>query len=232
VDRGRWKQGPLVALAALVLGVVIAQIAVAGGSPSGESSEIASLRRSNASLQHQINQVKAQIPNASTAKKKSKRGPPGPQGPAGAQGPLGPQGTTGPRGPSDVFEAVASNSFVAGLAGSTLGIQLTGLPAGSYAIYGKASIGPTTNNPGRDAGQCTLTADTTQDEAIDDWEAGETSFKTEDTELTHTFSATGSATLRCGFSSENFVMGRGSLVDTRIVAIRTDNGTVSPVPIG
>jgi hypothetical protein len=58
----------------------------------------------------------------------------GATGPAGATGARGATGATGPRGPSDVFEAVQSNSFVAGTAGTTLKLELTGLPAGSYAI--------------------------------------------------------------------------------------------------
>jgi len=75
------NRAALVGVSALLLGVLIAQVALAGGSGSREI----------AGLQHQIDQLKAQI-----AKKKHKRGP---RGPAGPPGPPGLQGTTGPQGP-------------------------------------------------------------------------------------------------------------------------------------
>lgn len=83
-------------LAALVLGVLIAQIAFAGGG-SGSESDIANLKRDNASLKQRISQLEARVgataKTAKTAKKKkSKRGPQGPPGPPGVQGPPGPPG--------------------------------------------------------------------------------------------------------------------------------------------
>ena len=67
----------------------------------------------------------------------------------------GSTGATGQRGPSDVYEAVQSNAFVPATAGHTLGIELAGLPAGSYAVYATAAIGPTTNTSvNRESGQC------------------------------------------------------------------------------
>jgi Collagen triple helix repeat (20 copies) len=91
MQRGASKPGSLVAIAALVLGVLIAQIALAGDGSSGQSGEIASLRA-------QIAKLDAQIGATQAAKKKSKRGPPGQQGPAGAQGLQGAQGIQGPQG--------------------------------------------------------------------------------------------------------------------------------------
>jgi hypothetical protein len=85
-----------VGIAALVLGVLIAQVAVAGNGSSGGGDEIASLKSQVAKLHAQIGAVKA-------AKKKGKRGPPGPagaQGPQGAQGIQGLQGLQGPPGPT------------------------------------------------------------------------------------------------------------------------------------
>ena len=152
----------------------------------------------------------------------------------GQAGATGPTGATGPRGPSDVYEAVQSNAFVAGTAGGTLGIELTGLPAGSYAIYGKASIVPITSlTPTSDAGTCLLTADDDphQDRGIQTWDPGEGNFKTISTQLTHTFASTGSVTLRCRMLNENFRMGTGGPDDTRIIAVRVDNRTSTKVPI-
>jgi hypothetical protein len=162
----------------------------------------------------------------------SLKGAQGDPGATGAKGDPGAKGDTGPRGPSDVFEAVQSNSSVSQTAGGTLAIELKNLPAGSYAIYAKASIGPLTNNPGRDTGQCTLSAGSDQDRGIDDWEAGEQSFKTIDTALTHSFAATGTVRLACTMSTENFLMGTGGINDTRIVAVRVDSATSAGAQIG
>jgi hypothetical protein len=86
-----------VGLAAVVLAVLIAQLALAGDEPSGESKEIAGLKRHNASLQHQINQLKARFDAGAGAarNKKAKRGPRGRRGPAGPAGPQGPRGPAG-----------------------------------------------------------------------------------------------------------------------------------------
>lgn len=85
------RQGPVVALAAVVLAVLIAQFAVAGGSDGGKI----------ASLQRQINELKAQVgaPAKAAKKKKAKAGPPGPAGPQGPAGSQGQQGIQGPAGP-------------------------------------------------------------------------------------------------------------------------------------
>jgi hypothetical protein len=98
------KNGPVIGLAALVLGVVIAQVALAGGTSTDR--DIASLQRDNESLHRQIGELKSQFAATAAKKKrgKGKRGPPGPQGPQGiqgAQGLIGPtfadvEGTTPP----------------------------------------------------------------------------------------------------------------------------------------
>ena len=74
----RLNRAPIVGLAAVILAILVAQFAVAGGSDGGKI----------ASLQRQINQLKAQVAQggAKAAKKKSKRGPRGPAGPPGLKG--------------------------------------------------------------------------------------------------------------------------------------------------
>ena len=78
----------------MVLGVLIAQIALAGGGGNGDGDDAASRKR-DASLQRQINALKAQLATATTAKKKkkAKRGPAGPQGPPGSSGSPGSPGS-------------------------------------------------------------------------------------------------------------------------------------------
>jgi hypothetical protein len=84
------SQGALVGLAAVVLAVIVAQFAVAGGSDGGKV----------ASLQRQIDELKRQVAAPVKAvKKKRRRGPRGPQGPPGPQGL---QGIPGPPGPPGV----------------------------------------------------------------------------------------------------------------------------------
>jgi hypothetical protein len=76
----------------VILAVLIAQFAVAGsGTDEGKI----------ASLQRQIDRLKAQVaqgPATAAKKKKVKRGPPGPAGPQGAAGSQGPSGAQGPAG--------------------------------------------------------------------------------------------------------------------------------------
>jgi hypothetical protein len=81
------SRGPLVALAALILAVLIAQVASAGGSPEGGVG----------ALQRQIDQLRAKLDRTAEAatKKKRKRGPRGRRGPAGPIGPIGPKGDPG-----------------------------------------------------------------------------------------------------------------------------------------
>src|SRR5262245_3658995 len=103
---GRIRQGPVVGLAALILGVLIAQIALAAG--AADSDDIASLKRDNANLHRQLNGLRTQFASAKTAKK-GKRGPPGPQGPAGATGAPGATGAQGPQGPAGTAPACQGN---------------------------------------------------------------------------------------------------------------------------
>ena len=110
----------------MVLGVLVAQVAVAGGGSGGSSQEFAALKSQVAKLQAHIGATK-------TAKKKSKRGPPGPQGPAGAQGlqgiqgPQGLQGVQGPPGPTAAAVANVTDPTVSPEA--TLGTPLVSVTA-------------------------------------------------------------------------------------------------------
>jgi hypothetical protein len=98
VGEGRLRRGPVVALAALVLGVLVAQIAVAGGSDD----------RQIASLQRQVNQLRAQVADGS-ATKASRRGPRGPRGLPGTPGPPGQPGQQGIQGPPGTAPACQGN---------------------------------------------------------------------------------------------------------------------------
>lgn len=129
-------QGPIVGLAAVVLAVLIAQISVAdeGDSDAGTI----------ASLQHQVNQLRAEVSSSaqSARKKKAKRGPAGPQGPLGPQGPTGAPGAPGAPG-------------VQGPAGSPMGGALFGwvkpgdLPPGAGARdYSPLGSGDPASNVG------------------------------------------------------------------------------------
>jgi hypothetical protein len=83
------KRGTVVALGALILGALVAQIALAGGGdPNG------TITLSKAELKELIRQEVARSATAKAAKK-GKRGPRGPQGPPGQQGAQGPPGPPG-----------------------------------------------------------------------------------------------------------------------------------------
>src|SRR5262245_31109443 len=90
MDRGEVRRGSLIAVAATVLGVLVAQIAIAAGGSGNESDEIAGLKRDNVGLQRQIDELKSRFSTVTSAK--SRRGRRGPPGPPGAQGPPGPAG--------------------------------------------------------------------------------------------------------------------------------------------
>jgi len=88
---GRLRRGSVVGIAAVVLALLIAQVALAGGGTGGPpasasarvNKQLKKLKRRLAGLQAQVNQLQGQ---------------PGPQGPQGPQGPEGPRGERGPQG--------------------------------------------------------------------------------------------------------------------------------------
>lgn len=90
MNRGEVKRESLVALAALILGALVGQIALAsGGKPAG------AITLGKAELRELIRDEVARSAAATAAAKKGRRGPRGRQDPAGAPGPQGPQGTAG-----------------------------------------------------------------------------------------------------------------------------------------
>ena len=107
----------MVGLAAVVLAVLIAQIAVAGG--SSDQAKIAGLQR-------QIDELRTQVGGGAEAakKKKKKKNRRGPPGPTGATGPAGLTGATGPAGPT----AGAVNGFP----GNPAAAEILGTAGGNF----------------------------------------------------------------------------------------------------
>jgi hypothetical protein len=71
------------------------------------------------------------------------RGPVGPTGPTGPQGTPGADGPQGPRGPSDVFSVYRTHALAGPVALNQTGsftIATLDLPAGSFAVFAKASF--------------------------------------------------------------------------------------------
>jgi hypothetical protein len=159
-----------------------------------------------------------------------------PQGAKGEPGPQGPQGAQGLRGPSDVYEHRLSGR-VNGASSSppqVLSLTLSNLPAGSYAIFGKALIAKSFPGTGEWSADCTLTAGsgatTTSDrslEPIKDLRYGHVN-----THLVHTFTGTGSVVMACTVHGPplepgpTYTLGDGS-GDTRIIAVKVDSATKS-----
>jgi hypothetical protein len=152
-------------------------------------------------------------------------GPQGPQGPGGPQGPQGAQGGPGPQGPpgpSNGYEQKLS-AAVNGTSGVNRTLTLSNLPAGAYAIFGKALIG-TTAGTARSSAQCVLTAGATSDlsfERLDDGFYGHVN-----THLVHTFASTGTVTMACTVFGQPFILGSGTPSNnTRIVAIKLNTAS-------
>jgi hypothetical protein len=104
---------PLIVVAAAILGVLIAQIAIAGG-PSSKGMVTLSRAELNQLIRDQV----ARSARAQSAKQKAKTGPAGPPGlqgltgppgPPGQQGAQGAQGPPGPQGPPGEAPACQGN---------------------------------------------------------------------------------------------------------------------------
>jgi hypothetical protein len=129
------------------------------------------------------------------------------------------EGPRGPRGPSNAYEQRLS-ARVNAAAGEVRTVTLANLPAGSYAIFGKALLG-STGGSAFSSGRCSLTAGTSNDlsyERMPDGWYGHI-----DTSVVHTFTTTGTVTMSCSVLGQPWVLGSGS--DTSIVAIRVDAAT-------
>jgi hypothetical protein len=129
------------------------------------------------------------------------------------------QGPRGQRGPSNAYEQRLGSTVNAG-DGESRTLTLANLPAGSYAIFGKALLGPT-GGSAFSSGQCTLTAGTSSDLSYERLSDGW--FGHIDTSVVHTFTTTGTVTMTCSVFGQPWVLGQGS--DTSIVAIRVDAAT-------
>jgi hypothetical protein len=121
---------------------------------------------------------------------------------------------------SRVFEHRLSTP-IAGAAGTDRTLTLSGLPAGSYAIYGKALLG-TTAGSGMQGAQCVLTAGTSSDLSFERTDAG--FYAHINTELVHAFAAPGSVSMACQFFSQPWIFGAGAN-DTRIIAVKLNSDT-------
>jgi hypothetical protein len=144
----------------------------------------------------------------------------GAPGQNGANGANGVNGATGPRGPSDVYEVVLSAASVQA-AGTTRTLTLSNLPAGAYAIFGKALLA---NTQSVSSSQCTLTAGSTSDYSYHrfseiNWYAHI------NTQLTHTFASTGSVAMACTVFTGTWQMSESGTNDTKIIAVRVDTQT-------
>lgn len=136
------------------------------------------------------------------------QGPAGPQGPTGATGatgavgptgPTGPTGPAGPTGPSGVSHAFSSGTKTTGIALNQNGVNVASIsvPAGSYVVFGKATIQNTDSSS--QAGDCHLsTGDKTGIAAIPSF--GDVALSVQDTT---TFSQTTTITLTCATFSGN-----------------------------
>jgi Collagen triple helix repeat (20 copies) len=69
-------------------------------------------------------------------------GPRGPIGPRGPRGPAGPKGSTGARGPAGTFGTVTVRSETLSVAAGAQSSLTVACPAGTTAVSGGASFGP------------------------------------------------------------------------------------------
>jgi hypothetical protein len=103
VEKGSLGRGPVVGLAAVILAVLIAQIALAGGGGTGGGSQ-ATISISKKKVKNLIKrEVAKQLAKAT--------GPPGPQGTQGTQGIQGIQGVPGASGATNVVVRLTSVAF-------------------------------------------------------------------------------------------------------------------------
>jgi hypothetical protein len=135
VKTGRFREGPAVFLAAVILAVLIAQITLARGS---DDARIASHQRQiNERLEHQINELRGQVGAPAQAAKKRKRK----RGPAGPPGPPGPQGLQGPLGPQGPGATTFTTTLLQGTTNGTLATLSNGLTVIGTCTNGPANVG-------------------------------------------------------------------------------------------
>jgi hypothetical protein len=155
----------------------------------------------------------------------------------GPQGPQGPQGAQGLRGPSDVYEhrLIGTVNGASSSPPQVLSLTLSNLPAGSYAIFGKALIAKSPPGTGEWSADCTLTAGSgataTSDRSLEPIK--DTRYGHVNTHLVHTFTGTGSVVMACtvlgppGQPGPSYTLGDNTNGDTRIIAVKVDSATRS-----
>lgn len=156
---------------------------------------------------------------------RGKTGATGANGAAGSPGAPGGTGKEGPRGPSDVWEVRLAESSAETAASTYKSLTLAGLPAGTYSISAKATIWPRTTNPG--SATCVLEAGTDNDSSWTPTSTLNTFYVTVDTELTHTFAASGSVIMSCTAQNKWVLYEAPGEADTRIVALRVESNHAS-----
>jgi hypothetical protein len=152
-----------------------------------------------------------------TWSKTGSQGPAGAAGPAGSPGPTGGTGAAGATGPSDVYEVELAADVTGIPAGTTKTLTLPDLPAGAYAVYGKATILPSQTNSG--SSQCVLTAGSDSDQSYTPLRTDAVYVFENNTQLTHTFSSAGSVTMACVAFTNTWGL-VDSTGNTRIIAIK------------
>lgn len=169
---------------------------------------------------------------AKKKKKKKKRSTTGPRGATGATGATGAKGAAGPAGaagtpgaqgpigPSDTFSA-SNDTDPSAAGGADLTVVTLNLPAGAYAITGKADV-----RDGSGAGvtgSCNLTAGSDTDASTARLPASPFRGGAIPTQLTHTFPAAGAVTLRCSTPAPFEVR------QSSIQAVKAGKETATPV---
>ncbi|TMK38337.1 MAG: hypothetical protein E6G56_15140 [Actinobacteria bacterium] len=144
----------------------------------------------------------------------------GPRGPRGTPG--GPPGPPGPVGPSNAIEVTNASSTATPDGVDKTVATLASLPAGSYAISAKANV--TRNGGGATQGSCTLAAEGDNDTGLATLNQTLAVGSTIAVQLTHTFAATGSATLSCSGIG-------GSTIATKIRLVAIKVGTASSTAV-
>jgi hypothetical protein len=143
-----------------------------------------------------------------------KNGLNGANGTNGTNGTNGAEGKPGARGPSDVYEVALKASLGPLPASEEKTLTLSGLPPGAYAIFGKGGVGPTETNSS--SSSCELVAGSDRDNAFYPLSTSNDFIVSISTEITHTFTSTGSVSMTCSAFSDKWIF---ESAETRIVAI-------------
>ena len=121
--------------------------------------------------------------------------------------------------PGDTYEVKQNGDSATQAAGAVLTLTLPNLPAGAYSIFGKGSIAPYDANSS--SSSCTLTAESDTDVSFNPLRTDSLWIKTIPTELTHTFTSTGTVTMACTAYADSWFLGGESFAgNSRIIAIR------------